>query len=83
MFLQPEQLGRLHLRRDDAAHIAKNIVIALVDATRLGGCSVVHPHDDIPPGIPRSADRERTRGVVEHDQRAGGVKADAADDRGR
>ena len=58
VFLQPEKLGRLHLRRDATADIAEHLVPERVDTFRLGDSTVVHPHDDVALRIFRWSDRK-------------------------
>ena len=47
VFLEPEQLRRLHLRRDGAADVGEHGVAAGVDAGGLIGRAVVHPDDNV------------------------------------
>ena len=83
MPLQPEQLRGLHLGRDDAADIVEHLVLRLVDEGGFRDGAVVHPDDDVALRIAREADAQRSRLLVEHDERAGGVEADALDGGGR
>ena len=59
MFLQPEELRRLHLRRDDAADIAQHLIAGLVDALRLRVARWSIQTMTLRCGIAGAADRER------------------------
>lgn len=74
--LQPEELRRLHLRRDTPADIAQHLMIAGIDLRRLPGGAMIHPDDDIPGGIARRTDRDRRSIGLDGDQRACRVEAD-------
>ena len=74
---EPEQLRRLHLRRDDATDVAQDLVPQRVDAERLIGRPVVHPDDDVLPIEAGWADADGAALAVERDQRTGRVEADA------
>ena len=76
---EPQQLGRLHFRRDGAADIAQRVVAAAVDLRRLFDRAMIHPDDDVAGGIAARPNRERFAGRIEDDQRTGRVEADAAD----
>ena len=83
VFLQPEELGRLHLGRDHAADVAEHGVARAVDAFGLRDGAVIHPDDDILRGLAGGTDGHGPVLGVEHDERAGGVEADAGDVRRR
>ncbi len=77
---EPAELRRLHLRRDHPADVAEHLVPGGVDARRLRDRAVVDPHDHVPAILAASvtgADRHRPVGLVQEDQRAGRVEADA------
>jgi hypothetical protein len=76
---EPQQLGRLHFRRDGAPDIAQRVVAAAVDQLRLLDRAVIHPDDDVAGRIAARPDRKRLAGRIEDNQRTGRVEADAAD----
>ena len=47
MLLEPEELWRFHLRRNDAADMAQHFVAGRADAIRLRDRPVIHPDDDV------------------------------------
>lgn len=51
VFLEPEQLWRLHFGRNVVADIAQYIVPRCVDPLCLLDGAVIHPHDDVAFGI--------------------------------
>ena len=76
---EPQQLGRLHFRRDGAADVAQRVVAAAVDQLRLFDRAMIHPDDDVAGRIAARPNRKRLAGRIEDDQRTGRVEADAAD----
>ena len=79
---EPGELGRVHLGRDPAAHIAQHRVGAGVDPLRVACGAMIHPHDHVALGRVGRAHRQGTRIAVERDQRAGRVEAHAANSLG-
>ena len=80
---QPEQLRRLHLRRDRAADVAQH---AWPLALMRSACSTARWSIQTMmsrAGSSGGPDRQRRAARPEHDQRAGGVEADAAHVGGR
>ena len=77
VFFQPQQLGRLHFGRYFPANVVQHRMMGGVDALRLVCRTVIHPDDDIVFRFTVRADRQRFAIVVQHHQRAGGVKPDA------
>jgi hypothetical protein len=80
---EPGQLGRMHLGRDLAAHIAKHLVAAGVDPLGIVDGAMIHPHDHVALGRVSRAHRQGTRIAVKDDQRARCVETHAADRLGR
>ena len=83
VFLQPEQLRRLHLGRDATADEIQHPMAQTVDPRRLLAGAMIHPDHDIALGMGRIADRQGRATLAQHHQRAGGVEADPADLAGR
>ncbi len=77
--LQPHQLRDLHLGRHRAADEVEHRVAARGAFLGLGERAVVEPDDDVPAVLARGRDGRRAVVVVERDQRAGGIEADAGD----
>ena len=76
---KPEKLWRLHLGRDDAAYVFQDVVAGRVDPFGLVDCPVVHPDDNVAGRVLGKTDWQRGAALAQHDERAGGVEADAAD----
>ena len=79
---EPGELGRVHLGRDPAAHIAQHRVGAGVDPFRVACGAMIHPHDHVALGRAGWAHRQGMPIAVERDQRAGRVEAHAANSLG-
>ena len=76
---KPGELRRVHLGRDLAAYVTQGLVSAGVDPVRFPCGAMVHPDDHVPLRRARRTHRQRAAVAVEHDQRAGRVKAHAGD----
>lgn len=83
VFEEPQQLRRFHFRRDLAADKLQHLVARGVDAFRLLHGAMVHPHDDVAPGLLGRAHGQRLTAFAQHDERAGCIEADAVDLIGR
>lgn len=77
IFLNPEELGRLHLGRDDTPHIAKDGMAGGVDAIRLLNGAVIHPYNNVLVVVASRAEGDGTILRIESDQRTGGIETDA------
>ena len=73
---EPAELGRLHLRGDDPAHVAQHGVSPVVDAGRLLQGPVVHPNNDVLFVVTGRAHRHGPIALVQGHQGAGCIEAD-------
>src|SRR5262249_21107520 len=77
MLFQPEQLGRLHLGRNDAADVTQDWVTRAIDRSSFGNRAMVHPDNHVLSVAAGGADGHGPVVDIEHHERTGGVEADA------
>ena len=76
---EPDELRRLHLRRQRAAEVAQNLMAGGVDPRGVLGRAVIHPHDHVAFGRAGGVDRQRLQALVERDERTGRGEAEAGE----
>ena len=81
--LEPQQFGRLHFRRNAAAHILQNFEMAEVDLVGLGCGAMIHPHHDIARRVALSVDGQSLAVAIQNHQRTSRIEGQAHDLRGR